>query len=263
MREKVKILLQKYNQDALNAEEEQLLEEYIEQGWIELEELEDIKDLDRQLDVLFGNRLSYQMRRDFQRMLARDREKRSTPGFWSWFSRVWNAPPRFNLAYALLLILISLALGFQLNNNNTPGAGEIALLSEELHQMRETMMLSMLEKESTGERLKAVSLTREMEEVSDKVAQALLQTLSLDENVNVRLAALDALIPYANDPNVRQGLIQSIAYQESPIVQMAMAETMVALQEKRSIQPLRELLEQENTPPEIQQKIRKSIEVLL
>ena len=34
--------VQKYNQGSLTVEEEKLLEKYIEQGWIELEELEDI-----------------------------------------------------------------------------------------------------------------------------------------------------------------------------------------------------------------------------
>ena len=78
-------------------------------------------------------------------------------------------------------------------------------------------MLNMLEKESTSERLKAVNLTQGMDNASEKVVEALLQTLNNDPNVNVRLSALEALFPYASNPKVREGLIQSISQQESPL----------------------------------------------
>ena len=261
MRDKANILIKKYNQGTLNQEEEQLLEQYIEQGWIQLEELKDIQALDEELSHFFGNRLSYQMRRNFQQMMAK--EKQSTNGIWQQIRQLWNRPPRLNLAYVLLFVLSGWAVGWMLNKERNPQTSEIAVLSNELQQMRETMMLSMLEKESTSDRLKAVSLTQKMEGVNENVATALLQTLNRDENTNVRLAALDALVPYANNPTVREGLIKSIAAQESPLVQLALAEVMVSLQEKRSVQPLKELLEQRQMPEEIKEKIQNSIEVLL
>ena len=75
---------------------------------------------------------------------------------------------------------------------------------------------------------------------------ALLSTLNNDPNVNVRLATLEALAPLADDPAVRLGLVHSLTRQDSPLVQSALADVMVQLQERRSVKPLRELLRQAN-----------------
>ncbi|MEJ0032308.1 MAG: hypothetical protein WDO15_18945 [Bacteroidota bacterium] len=75
--------------------------------------------------------------------------------------------------------------------------GEIAALTQEVSDLKETMMLSLLEKESATDRLKAVSLTSEMDHASVKVTDALFKTLNSDPSVNVRLAALEAIMPYA------------------------------------------------------------------
>lgn len=121
-------------------------------------------------------------------------------------------------------------------------------------------MLSLLEKESATERLKAVSLTQEMDQASKHVTGALLQTLNSDENVNVRLAALDALRPYSKDGQIREALVRSIAQQKSPLVQVALAELMAELQEKGAIDAFKNILEDGETPSDIKKKIRENIQ---
>jgi len=125
------------------------------------------------------------------------------------------------------------------------------------------MMLTLLEKESAAQRLKAVGLTTEMNQVSDKVTNALFTTLNQDENVNVRLAALDVLKGYVKESSVRSRLIESIKVQDSPLVQVALAELMVSIQEKKSVEALKHLLRSDKTPAEVKTKISESIEVLI
>ena len=96
-----------------------------------------------------------------------------------------------------------------------------------------------------------------------KVTGALIRTLNQDENVNVRLAALEALKPYATDSSVREALIRSIAKQESPLVQVSLAELMVALQEKGAATEFEKLVESGNIPAEVKEKLRESIKVLI
>ncbi len=129
-----------------------------------------------------------------------------------------------------------------------------------ISDMKEMMMLSLLEKESATERLKAVSLTQEMDQASKHVTGALLQTLNNDENVNVRLAALDALRPYSKDGQIREALVRSIAQQKSPLVQVALAELMAELQEKGAIDAFKNILEDGETPSDIKKKIRENIQ---
>jgi uncharacterized protein (UPF0147 family) len=138
----------------------------------------------------------------------------------------------------------------------------IDILRDEVGDMKEMMMLSMLEKESPTERLKAVSLTEDMNQASRKVTTALLQTLNNDDNVNVRLAALDALRQYAQQGEVREALIRSIAKQDSPLVQVAMAELMEAMQAKSSVKELQKIVHDDNTPNDVKKKIQESIKVL-
>ncbi|MFZ1809170.1 MAG: HEAT repeat domain-containing protein, partial [Cyclobacteriaceae bacterium] len=102
-----------------------------------------------------------------------------------------------------------------------------------------------------------------MSQASKKVTEALIKTLNEDGNVNVRLAALDALRPYVRESYVRESIIRSIANQSSPMVQVALAELMVELQEKKSVKELRKLLEEEATPNDVKERIEESIQVLI
>ena len=264
MNQEAKILLEKYNAGSLNPAEEEQLELFIEQGIIELEMLEDIHELGNKLSVLFSDTLSREMRQDFYQLLEQEKEKMQNPirQFWEQLGTFFNLSGNQSLAYGLAFIALGLFIGL----NMRPSSGnqqEIAQLSNDLQDMREMMMLTLLEKQSSSERLKAVSLTNEMPQASEKVTKALLQTLNEDPNVNVRLSALDALLPYATNPEVRSGLIGSIQKQESPMVQVALAEVMEALQEKNAVRPLKELLDQERMPKEVKEKIEQSISTLL
>jgi hypothetical protein len=102
-----------------------------------------------------------------------------------------------------------------------------------------------------------------MNEASMKVTNALIQTLNQDENVNVRLAALDALKPYARDSSVRAALIRSISKQESPLVQISLAELMVALQEKSAVKEFEKIVESDSTPADVKKRIKENMEVLI
>ena len=81
--------------------------------------------------------------------------------------------------------------------------------------------------------------------------------------VNVRLAALDALRGYSGEGKVREELIRSIAKQDSPLVQIALAELMAQLQAKSSVTELEKILKNENTPTDVKKKIEESLRVLI
>jgi HEAT repeat protein len=102
-----------------------------------------------------------------------------------------------------------------------------------------------------------------MDAASSTVTSALIQTLNNDSNVNVRLAALEALKPYAQNSNIREQLVRSIPKQESPLVQVSLAELMAALQEKSSVKELQKILHDDNTPVDVKKKIQETINVMI
>ena len=87
--------------------------------------------------------------------------------------------------------------------------------------------------------------------------------LNTDSNVNVRLAAVTSLSNYVENPIVREGLVMSIAKQESPMVQIALADLMVKLQEQQSIDSMEELLNKANTNDVVKQKLEESINQII
>jgi hypothetical protein len=186
-------------------------------------------------------------------------------GWLEQLKKIWNPQPVLRMAYALVLLLLGVTTGYWLKTGSSPSQYEAQMnaLSAEVHEMKEMMLLTLIENPSASERLRAVSLTKDIKKVDQRVIDALLSTLNNDENVNVRLVTLDALAQLAHDPRVREGLVQSIVRQESPLMQAAMVDVMVALEEKRSVKPLRQLLKDKELDQSVKGKIEKGIQVLI
>lgn len=258
--ERIQELIEKYNAQLADPAEMKLIEKLIEEGLIDISELHALQNMDDQLARMETPTPSMKLDDTFYHMLAE--EKRKGNGF-SW--KAFFAWPEFapRLAFASVTLLLGLAAGFFLRTPQPQKDQQIGDLRQEVSDLKEMMMLSLLEKESATDRLKAVSLSEDMGQASQKVTTALLQTLNHDDNVNVRLAALDVLKSYSRDSKVREELIRSISKQDSPLVQIALAELMVEMQAKTSVKELEKILRNENTPTDVKKKIRESIQVII
>jgi len=253
-------LIAKYNVGLADPAEVRQIEQLIEAGAIELTQLHELRTLDEQLTAMEAPRPSMRLDDQFHAFLTEEKKKQRK-GSLSLSMLDWTALlPR--LAFATTVLAVGFVGGYLFNNKPSQNL-EVRELTEQVSDLKEMMVFSLLEKESASERLKAVSLTNEMNQVSVKVTDALFKTMNRDENVNVRLAALEALKPYVKQSSVREELIASIGKQDSPLVQVALAEFMAAIQEKKSVKELQKLLENENTPKEVKSKINESIKVLI
>jgi hypothetical protein len=253
-------LIAKYNEGLADPSEMQQLESLIESGEVELTSLRELAKFDERIDKVSEPVPSEDLDLKFYGMLSIEKEKSKSKkfDFVSWFTSESWIP---KLSVSLVLLVLGFVGGSILQKST--GGGEVKELAKEVSGLKEMMMISMLEKESATDRLKAVSLSEEIQGPSKKVTEALFKTLNADPSVNVRLAALDALHNYSKSPTVREGLVRSIAQQDSPLVQIALAELMVSLQEKSSVKELKKILEQKATPKEVKQRIQESIKVLI
>lgn len=251
-------LIAKYNEGLADPSEIKKIELLIESGEIDLTQLCELSGLDEQIQKMESATPSIHLDDQFYAALAS--EKKALKSKISFSMPNWNFLfPR--IAVAVVLMLIGFSAGFFVQSPSEKT--EVSKLTQEVSELKEMMMLSLLEKESATQRLKAVSLTSDMNRASEKVTNALFATLNHDENVNVRLAALEALTSYSRDSAVRAKLIASIATQDSPLVQVALAELMVAIQEKKSVDALKQLLNSDKTPQEVKSRISESIKVLI
>jgi len=191
-------------------------------------------------------------------------------GVWARVLEIFRVHPGFAVGYSVLLVVAGLGFGYLLhrpgvqpgldgNIDAAAGKKDLVELTRQIGEMREMMMKSLLQNPSASERMRGVSYTSEIHTVSKDVTDALLSTLNNDPNMNVRLMTLEALTHYANDPHVREGLVQSITEQASPLVQAALADVMLRLQEKRAIRPFKKLLQQKDLNGMVRTRIEETI----
>ncbi|MFD0751253.1 HEAT repeat domain-containing protein [Mucilaginibacter calamicampi] len=179
--------------------------------------------------------------------------------------QLWRRPSAWPLSYQLVLVFMSFFCGYMVfwQGKGAQQDKQLAQLSGQVNELKQMTMLAMLENPSASERMKAVSYTDQLEDTDRQVIAALLSTLNNDANVNVRLTTLEALAKLADHPEVREGLIRSVTQQESPLMQSAIADVMLKLQEKRAIKPLKKLLKDPGLNEGVREKLTQTINSLI
>jgi len=179
----------------------------------------------------------------------------------SWLEKWFPKQPIFQFATSILLLIIGIIIGSRLNFDKTHN-GEMAQLKSEVQTMRRMVAISLLKQESPSERLQGVSLSYQLQRPNSEILTTLLNTLNYDPNVNVRLAAVDALYLFSDRPTVRQGLIESLTRQTSPLIQIAIIDLLVEIREKHSIQALKQLIENNHLNPDVRKRAEWGIRQL-
>ena len=93
----------------------------------------------------------------------------------------------------------------------------------------------------TSDRLKAVLASATLENPNDRVIKELIGSLTLDPSINVRLTALEALYPHAAQDVVRAGVLTALPREQSPLVQVAMIDFLVAARDHAAAPALDEI----------------------
>jgi hypothetical protein len=153
----------------------------------------------------------------------------------------WAGSPAFRVAWSAALLVIGTAAGLgvgQWLGGRDRGRGDLAGLQDEVHHMRQLVTLSLLEQQSASERLRGVDYAYRVDQSDTQVLAALLHAVNHDPNVNVRLAAVDALRKFSGSPAVKGSLDQSLAKQDSPLVQLALIDFIVDTRDKMALPSL-------------------------
>jgi HEAT repeat protein len=122
--------------------------------------------------------------------------------------------------------------------------------------------LSLLQQQSASERLRGVSWAYRVEPSDKEVLSALLTAVNHDPNVNVRLAAVDALRPFAANQTTRDAVMQSLRQQTAPIVQVALIDLLVDLKETEAAPELQRVATDNATDIGVRQRAEWALERL-
>ena len=222
------------------------------------EETESLQEVWNRLELLPGEQPGISLRARFYTMLeaymqGKVEAKAGPAKVNDWIGMLWAKGPVFQFALSALLLALGIGIGHFYTPART-GDGEVAKLREEVHNMYQLVTISLLQQQSASERLRGLSWSQRVAQPDPQVLSALFQVLNYDTNVNVRLAAVDSLSQFSNQPEVRQGLTQALVRQSSPLVQIALIDLLVAIQERRSVETLKHLSEDQKLNQAVKQR---------
>jgi hypothetical protein len=176
---------------------------------------------------------------------------RAKPGFWESL-KTWWSNPALQIGFSVAMLALGFGLGYRTDNRKDDA--QVAQLRNEVGNMRQLVTLSLLQQQNASDRLKGVTWAYQVDESDTQVLSALLRTVNHDPNVNVRLAAIDALRTFGDSPVARKAMVQAIGKQNSPMVQIALIDMLVELHDAQAAPELRTLVADSSANPEVRQR---------
>jgi HEAT repeat protein len=159
---------------------------------------------------------------------------------------IFFSPMVYRAAAAVLLVLAGVAIGNWINKDQEQEK-QITELQQQVDENRKMMMAMLNNQQSASQRMVGLSVAYEMDKPDDEIVHVLVKTMNEDPNSNVRLAAMDALGKFSNEPNVRKALIESLSTQKDPVVQIALIQLMVKMKEKSILNQLEKITRDAST----------------
>lgn len=146
----------------------------------------------------------------------------------------------YRVAAAVALVLVGFYMGNKIRNNDVAG------VKEELVQVK-AMMLEQMTSTSASGRLQAVNYSIEFKEVDQEMLNALINVLETDENMNVRLKAVEGLAKFYDEPTAKKALLKALKEEKEPMMQIALIDVLVENNEKAALDDLERIAEDGNS----------------
>jgi len=83
------------------------------------------------------------------------------------------------------------------------------------------------------------------------------------EGVHRQLVALEALLEFSADPRIRNGIVNSIVHQQSPLLQLALTDAILQMKDKDAIELLKNLLARKDLNFTVRERITETINILI
>jgi len=264
---KTQEMFAEYLTGQLSKKEREEIQTHVAECDICRRELESLTEIWTKLGVLEEQRPSDRIRTRFYSMLEQYKQaeeeiiRKEKKGLFSRLKNPWPRKPVFQFALTLGMLVLGLVIGNVWTVIPQQETVNTALV-DEVQTMRQSLAVSLIDQDSASERLQGINMSYTLVSPDDMLLDKLMSTLNSDPSVNVRLAAVEALYLFHDHPKVKKGLIDSLSQQSSPMVQAALIDLMVSIRERRAVDALKSLLEEEGVNPEIKDRAEQGIKRL-
>jgi HEAT repeats/Putative zinc-finger len=177
----------------------------------------------------------------------------------------WYSHNQYRIAAGIALLVAGTFIGFLLNGrlNNSYASNEVKQLRSEVSDLKKSAMFTMLENESSSDRIQAVSYADQLDKPDQNVVDVLVKTLNTDKNVNVRMAAAFALSRFADQQAVSDSLVKSLSLQDDPILQVTLINILAERKVKSALLPIQKIIANRRTLKEVRAVAENSLRVLI
>lgn len=263
----IEMLVLEYISGDLTTDREESLKTLLQEHVYTLDELEHLRKTYKRLDDVHVPPPGEKMTEGFYQMLeTHKREETKRKSVFESLILWWRERhcQKWLVRMACSIALIS--AGWFIGRSQTPDEQyeeRFDLMSSEIREMKGMMALALLNQSSANERMRAVHQIKTSGAVDERMIALLIDTLGRDANTNVRLVALETIAAHADVPGAKEGLIQSLDRQESPLVQLALTDVLVRLKAKQAVGQFQRLLRKKDLNDVVRSKINDSLNMLM
>ena len=219
---------------------------FIESIWTNLSPTEETKPTSN-MDARFYQMLS-QAQASQSDSNGTIRNQSQSKGLLERFQSLFTFQPMAQFAMLAMLFLG----GWLANDVTAPGSvNSTANLEQQIESLNVMVALSMLQNQSTTERLAGVSYANTSQVNNSKITQVLFEILNQDRSNAVRLAVIDVLSKQAEESMVRSQLLDSLNENQSTMVQASLARLLLNSNTQLSQNELLELLNNKGLDKEV------------
>jgi hypothetical protein len=233
-----------------------------------------LQEITSKLDALPAAEPSPRLRENFYAMLETHQRDADAPSPFAlarsridqFFAALLPAQPALQFALAMALLIGGLFAGQRYLAKPAPvddtAKQELAALKAQVNSMSELVTYSLLQQQSTSDRLQTVLAKMDLKTPDRKVLTDLVGALAFDPSINVRLTAVEALAQHADDALVRAGVLSALPRERAPLVQVAMIE-LLANARDRAAEPVFEKLTRDDAVDlNVREAARRALAVL-
>lgn len=162
-------------------------------------------------------------------------------------------------AAVVTLLFLSFLAGLQLGKNNNSSTN----ISGRGGENHEAFLVALKNESSASERIMAINESRSLQDNDEEITQALTKAMNYDDNINVRLAALEALSKFTERDDVRKSITKSLEMQDNPLIQIAIIDLLVKIGEKNAINEMQKIIIDEGVQDVVKQRAQVGVALLM
>ena len=171
-------------------------------------------------------------------------------------------PSWLKVAAILIFALLTYETGYYLGSEK--GDEKLKALEVALNHTKQQVSLASLQDFTGPQKIEAVYNISQSGQTGDALIDALVNTMNTDKNVNVRLAAINALTGMiGKNQRVKNELIRSLSLQNNPLLQISLIQVLTESGVKEAKDEIESMSRNEKTDEKVKAFAKDMIKIII